>query len=552
MRGIYYLLYFFTAVCLLAACRHKAPKERMIVQHVQDLNAAIADNIADRLNYLADNNGAMEDSIPCMAGALQYFYHQQQNAPQWSDSGKATANTDTMLYLVQHAMDYGLLPLKYHAGALERIMQKFKTDSEAWKDAALWGKADVMLSDAFMKMATHLHFGVAPRDSITLRPDSTFSDTVLTALLQKALQQHSIAAILGSLEPSHPGYIALKQGLRSFRQQYAGRRWSPLPENYTDTAAFKQLLLNRLVQGGFVDTSGGRAGDTTLLKAGITAFQKAFNLYPDGIAGKKTRQMLNRSLHDWEVQVALNLDRWRKLPDTLPQRYIMVNVPAFELEVMDSGAVALESRVIVGAPKTRTPLLNSRMANFVMFPYWRVPYSIVFKEMLPAIRKDINYLASKNLEVIDKDGNAVDPYTIDWTQLHRGHFPYVLRQMDGEDNSLGIMKFNFVNKYSVYLHDTNNRSLFRNSFRALSHGCVRVQQWDSLAMYLIKDDTSYKNTIRDSVRTWLALQEKKQVVLPHRIPIYIRYFTASAQQNRLLFYDDIYGEDDTLRKRIGY
>jgi murein L,D-transpeptidase YcbB/YkuD len=104
----------------------------------------------------------------------------------------------------------------------------------------------------------------------------------------------------------------------------------------------------------------------------------------------------------------------------------------------------------------------------------------------------------------------------------------------------------------VYLHDTNNRSLFRNSFRALSHGCVRVQQWDSLAMYLIKDDTSYKNTIRDSVRTWLALQEKKQVVLPHRIPIYIRYFTASAQQNRLLFYDDIYGEDDTLRKRIGY
>jgi murein L,D-transpeptidase YcbB/YkuD len=375
---------------------------------------------------------------------------------------------------------------------------------------------------------------------------------VLTALLQKALQQHNIAAILGSLEPSHPGYIALKQGLRSFRQQYAGRRWSPLPENYTDTVAFKQLLLNRLVQGGFVDTSGGRGGDTTLLKAGITAFQKAFNLYPDGIAGKKTRQMLNRSLHDWEVQVALNLDRWRKLPDTLPQRYIMVNVPAFELEVIDSGAVALESRVIVGAPKTRTPLLNSRMANFVMFPYWRVPYSIVFKEMLPAIRKDINYLASKNLEVIDKDGNAVDPYTIDWTQLHRGHFPYVLRQMDGEDNSLGIMKFNFVNKYSVYLHDTNNRSLFRNSFRALSHGCVRVQQWDSLAMYLIKDDTSYKNTIRDSVRTWLALQEKKQVVLPHRIPIYIRYFTASAQQNRLLFYDDIYGEDDTLRKRIGY
>lgn len=551
MRGNNRLFYLLAVtVCLLAACRHKAPKERVIVQDLKELQEAVTGNIADRLNYMADNKGLMEDSVPGMTTALQYFYQQHQNAPQWSDSGVASANADVMLYLVQHAMDEGLLPSQYHAAQLTAIMQTFKTSEESKKDAAQWAKMDVMLSDAFMKMATHLHFGVAPRDSITLRKDSTFTDTVLTALLQKALQQKNIAAVLGSLEPSHAGYVALKQGLLNFRKTYGSKRWNAIPENYTDTLAFKQLLLNRLVQGGFIDTSG-RPGDTTLLKDGIKAFQKAFNLYPDGVAGKKTREMLNRSLHDWEVQVALNLDRWRKLPDTLPKCYIMVNVPAFELEVMDSGAVALESRVIVGTPKTRTPLLNSRMANFVMYPYWRVPYSIVFKEMLPAIRKDVNYLASKNLEVIDKDGNAVDPTTIDWMQLHRGHFPYVLRQMDGEDNSLGIMKFNFMNKYSVYLHDTNNRGLFRNAFRALSHGCVRVQKWDSLAMYLIKDDTSYKNTLRDSVRTWLAMQEKKQIPVS-RIPIYIRYFTAGAQDDHLLFYDDIYGEDKVLKKKIGF
>ncbi len=355
--------------------------------------------------------------------------------------------------------------------------------------------------------------------------------------------------MLNSLEPAHAGYLALKNSLRSFRGKYAGLRWDTIPENYTDTLAFKQLLLNRLVQGAFLDTTG-RAGDTSLLKTGIKAFQREFNLYPDGVAGKKTRQMLNRSLQDWEVQVALNLDRWRKLPDTLPLRYIMVNVPAFELQVMDSGAVALQSRVIVGKPNTRTPLLNSRMNNFVMFPYWRVPYSIVFKEMLPAIRRNVNYLAEKNLEVIDRDGNAVSPDSIDWSKLHRGHFPYVLRQMDGEDNSLGIMKFNFMNKYSVYLHDTNARGLFSNAYRALSHGCVRVQQWDSLAMYLIKGDTQQRN-LRDSVRLWLARQEKKQVTFTRRVPIYIRYFTAAADGQRLLFYEDIYGEDKSLRKQIG-
>ncbi|GAA0555347.1 L,D-transpeptidase family protein [Chitinophaga japonensis] len=539
------------ALWVLAACgRKKTPKQQEIVRNIRQLHEVIPENIAERLAYMADNNGMMEDSIPMLATALRYFYQQEDNTPQWSDNGTATASADSMLHLVLHAMDAGLLPACYHAGALTAAMQQVRTDSTSRKDAALWAKVDVMMTDAFMKMASHLHFGAAPRDSVTLRRDSAFTDTTLANLLQQALQQKSIAAVLGSLEPAHEGYAALKQGLLAFRERYKGLTRDTLPDVYTDTAAYRQQVLNRLVQAAFVDTTG-RYGDTTLLKQGVKAFQQAFNLYPDGIAGKKTREFLNRSLYDWEVQVALNLDRWRKLPDTLPDRYLIVNIPAYDLQVVDSGAVVLHSRVIVGTPRNRTPLLNSRMTNFVMFPYWRVPYSIVFREMLPAIRRNINYLAEKNLEVIDRHGNAVDPYTIDWTKLGRGHFPYVLRQMDGEDNSLGIMKFNFMNRYSVYLHDTNNRSLFRNSYRALSHGCVRVQQWDSLAMYLVKDDTL--RHMRDSVRTWLAFQEKKQVNFTRRLPIYIRYFTTVAKDdNRLVFYEDIYGEDEALRKQMGF
>jgi len=534
----------------MVACRHKKPpRQQVIVKNVKELHEAIPENIAERLSYMSDNNGIMEDSVPAASAALQFFYGQHKNVAQWSDNGIASSNADTMLYLVQHAMDAGLLPERYHGGALSAAMYQIKTDSNARKDAALWAKVDVMMSDAFMKMASHLHFGVAPRDSITLRTDSVFTDVSLAGMLQQALQQKNISETLHKLEPTHSAYLTLKQQMLVFREKYQGLRWDTIPENYTDTLAFKQQLLNRLVQGAYVDTSG-RPGDTTLLKDGVKAFQREFNLYPDGVAGKKTRQMLNRSLYDWQVQVALNLDRWRKMPDSMPNRYILVNVPAYQLNVVDSGEVVLQSRVIVGAPRTRTPLLNSRMANFMMFPYWRVPYSIVFKEMLPAIRKNINYLADKNLEVIDRDGNAVDPYTIDWNKLGKGHFPYVLRQMDGVDNSLGIMKFNFMNKYSVYLHDTNSRGLFKNNYRALSHGCVRVQEWDSLAMYLIQDDT-LRHT-RDSVRLWLAMQEKKQVNFSRRVPIYIRYFSADVQDDHLLFYEDIYGEDKRLRKIIGY
>ncbi|MBO9730824.1 MAG: L,D-transpeptidase family protein [Chitinophaga sp.] len=541
-----------SGVCLLLACvnkkKHTAPKQKQIVANIRQLDEVITDNITERLSALKDNEGELEDSIIAFRpSAIQEFYGVDKPTGQWSKNGVINPAADSMLYMIQHAEDVGLLPAQYHGPALTAALEQINSDATAKKDAALWAKVDVLMTDAFMKMASDLHFGVAPRDSITLKKDSLFTDSQLIASLKQALADKNVATILRAQEPVHAGYLALKEGIQTFKSKYENYHWDTLPLNYTDTVAFRQLVVNRLVQSGHLDTSG-RTVDTTLIKTGIKAFQKEFNIYPDGVAGKRTVMALNRSMHDWIMQAAVNLDRWRKLPDTLPVQYIMVNVPGYTLRVVDSGEVKLESRVIVGAPRTRTPLLNSYMTNFMMYPYWRVPYSIVFKEMLPAIKKNVGYLASKNLEVIDKDANTVDPATIDWSKLSKGHFPYVLRQMDGIDNSLGVMKFNFRNKYSVYLHDTNNRGLFKNSMRAMSHGCVRVQQWDSLAQYLVRADSVRHSG--DSVRVWLAREEKKQVDLPKHIPIYLRYFTAEGQNGNLIFFDDIYGEDKVLRKKM--
>ncbi len=155
-------LCILTATGILAACGHKKAPQRVIVQDIKELHQAIPENIADRLGYMADNNGVMEDSVPAMATAVQYFYAQHNNAPQWSDNGAATAGADSMLYMVQHAMDAGLSPAQYHAGQLTAALLQVKANDTARKDAALWAKVDVMLTDAFMKMATHLHYGVAP------------------------------------------------------------------------------------------------------------------------------------------------------------------------------------------------------------------------------------------------------------------------------------------------------------------------------------------------------------------------------------------------------
>lgn len=534
---------------LFACHRKRVLREKEIVTDVRQLSEVIPENIAERLEYIVDNEDVMEDSVPALSsGALAYFYQQTNNNPVWSSEGVLDPQADSLFFYVSHADESGLRPADYHSVALTQAMKRIREDDSARKDAALWAQLDMLMTDAFMKMASHLRFGVVPRDSITLRRDSVYSDTLLSNYLTSALHQHIVGVTLRSQEPQHRGYQQLKSAWINFKGKYSDMKWDSLPVSYTDTPAYRQQLINRLVQSGHLDTSGGHGTDTSLLKKGIRAFQKEFNMYEDGQAGKKTVQAMNKSFRDWNAQVAVNMDRWRKLPDTLPERFIMVNIPGYRMELWDSGAVVLTSKVIVGAPRTRTPLLNSRMTNFIMFPYWRVPFSITIKEMLPAIKKDINYLAKKNLEIIDRDGNAINPDSVNWSRMNKNYFPYVLRQMDGAENSLGIMKFNFMNKYAVYLHDTNNRGLFSNAYRALSHGCVRVQQWDSLAMYLTRDDARHP---RDSMRMWLANGYKKQIDIQRSVPVYLRYYTAEGREGRLVFHEDIYGEDKVLRKIMG-
>jgi murein L,D-transpeptidase YcbB/YkuD len=203
--------------------------------------------------------------------------------------------------------------------------------------------------------------------------------------------------------------------------------------------------------------------------------------------------------------------------------------------------------VIVGAPKTRTPLLTSEISNFVTYPQWNVPNSIIFHEMLPAIKRDVTYLQKQNLIVVDDNDSVRDPSKINWRRLNKNNFPYQIKQREGDDNSLGVMKFNFKNKYDVYLHDTNVRWMFDKTFRALSHGCVRVKEWRKLSDFLIRNDTLKYHP--DSLKAWITRQEKHTIWGFSKVPIFIRYFTVEGKKGKLQFYDDIYGEDRALRDR---
>jgi L,D-transpeptidase YcbB len=246
-------------------------------------------------------------------------------------------------------------------------------------------------------------------------------------------------------------------------------------------------------------------------------------------------------------KLTINMERmrWKAVK---PDRYIDVNIPGYQLEVIEGDSIFLESKIIVGKPETPTPLLESRITSFLIYPYWHVPRSIATLELLPLIQNDSTYLSKHNYEVLDQGGNVVDPSSIEWTALDADHFPFVLRQREGTDNALGIIKFLFNNRYGVYLHDTNGRRLFSRSMRALSHGCVRVHKARELARYLVRDDSVYVTP--DDVDQYLALQQRLQVKIPRAIPLVMRYFTAGKKDGTLVFYDDIYGQDELLRAKL--
>jgi murein L,D-transpeptidase YcbB/YkuD len=242
-------------------------------------------------------------------------------------------------------------------------------------------------------------------------------------------------------------------------------------------------------------------------------------------------------------QVALNMERWRWMPDDLGARHVLVNVPAFRLMARDHGHTVLDLRVIVGKPGQHTPLFRAELASVAFSPYWNIPSSIATAETIPAARRDPSSLAKQNIDILRGSGSGaavVDPATLDWTD------PAALkglrfRQRPGPGNALGRIKFLFPNPHSVYIHDTPSRTLFNRPVRALSHGCIRVEQPLTLARHVLRDDLAWPEA---AIARAMGSGVEKHVRLAQPIPVYIVYFTAWVNEDGVLeLPPDIYGYD---------
>ena len=542
------LLIAFTVI-FIYSCKNEEdkPKAKDIVRKEELFPDRLKTNLTTLVNYAAENGGMINDStLLKYLPLIKNVYEKNNFTSIWSADGKWNSIGDSLNEFIRGSMIYGLFPTDYHLQAIKGIQHQVETDSLSKKDAALWSRADVLLTDAFLHAAADLKRGRLPYDSLSRKDTVINLDSIYLDALGKVVQSKGISGALQSLEPNLPPYQELKAGVKDYLDSVEFKQYTYLDYPYTDSIQFFNILKARLYEEKIFD-SLPEVMDTTAFKKAIGKYQAAKKLKVTGRINENTVKSLNDT--DWErfKRIAISLDKYKLMPDTVPPIYVWVNLPSYHLKVIECDTLVMDSRVIVGAVKTRTPELHSEISNFITYPQWTVPFSIVFKEMLPAIQKDVAYLEKQNLIVVDKNDSVLDPEKIDWSKLSKKKFPYLIKQREGDDNSLGVLKFNFRNKYAVYMHDTNARWMFQKSLRALSHGCVRVQDWRGLAHFLVRNDT-VKYSL-DTLASWIVREEKHVVSGFKKVPLFIKYFTCEGAYGKVKFYDDIYGEDKILAEK---
>jgi len=242
-------------------------------------------------------------------------------------------------------------------------------------------------------------------------------------------------------------------------------------------------------------------------------------------------------------QLRISLERLRWVKQEAVQTFVVVNIAGFRAFFYKDGELEWFTRAMVGKHYRKTPVFRGDIAYLEFNPTWTIPPGILRNDTLPAIKKDPNYLASKNIRVIDRNGKFVDPKTVDWNQYSKG-VPYTLRQDPGPNNSLGTVKFIFPNKHFVFLHDTPHRELFSHAERAFSSGCVRIEDPLKLAELVLDDPVKYS---RSKLEAIVASKETQRIHPSPKMPVVILYLTASVEPGgKVRFYKDIYQRDQKV------
>ncbi len=562
-----------------------------VVAGIPPVNTS-SDNSAPTHSLSSVRASLAEVATPAYRNTLASLYASHGNQLMWQDK-RATQQFEQQLAEV----------------ALSGVQPQFAQWLRQLANPQIGGlKRDLVLSDA---MLGYLQFtsGITSNGDQWLYNGASWRLALPPAGLinrwQSAIADDSLGGFISSLAPQHPQYQMMHQALKKLLEDK--RPWPQLTGSQTlrpgelsnNIPALREVLQRTgmmsaetapaapasevvgaadaplvhdddNVQLDAVSPSAPQNGDmlrtaspdiadrmattsatasgayTPELVEAVKRFQRWQGLTPDGAIGLRTREWLNASPERRAALMALNIQRLRLLPDDR-HNGIMVNIADYSLVYYNNGNTILSSRVIVGRPDRKTPLMHSALNTVVLNPPWNVPTTLVRKDIVPKVKRDPGYLYKHNYTLLTgwgEDAQVLDPSMIDWNMVSAASFPYRIRQAPGPGNSLGRYKFNMPNSEAIYLHDTPNHGLFQKDIRALSSGCVRVNRASDLASLLLKNvgwnDARISSTLKEGNTRFVPIRG--------RIPVNLFYLTAWVDdEGQAQFRTDIYNYDNTVR-----
>ncbi len=508
---------------------------------------------------------------------LGLLYRQHDHQTIWMDHYQLNSAGQSLVKSLKHTASDEWKAYRYRISKLQTEISRLSNQP---KHAAA---IDVLLSDAYIAFATAvLNKELLPNTGeldhpsfrkVSAPPTTRITSLDVISLLSQSLKQGKLRNLVNELVPQHPGYARLGTALDRYQEIAQSGLWYPLNidrplslgdahmqvprlrwmlHNYGDYRESKLawLMPEQEQENPALLEQAYRPADSKpvykLDKDTVTAlkhYQKRNGLKVNGILDQATQNSLNVPPHIMAQRIALNMKRWRYLPQDMGERYVLVNMADFRLDLVDQGETELSMRVVIGRKQRRTPVLAETISTVVLAPEWNVPHRIAIRDILPTAQKDPNYLASHHYKIFEGwqlPAQEVPLTNVDWEGFHSREQTYRFVQTSGENNALGNVKFVFPNDKSIYLHDTNHKELFGRSMRALSSGCIRVEKPLQLAHALLKG----QNWDQALISKIVDRAEARPVQLKNPVPVYLMYWTTWVDDAGLLqVRDDVYKRD---------
>jgi len=484
------------------------------------------------------------------AHIIPEFYARRAFTPAWAND----IRVDEFVSLVGRAEEEGLDPADYNHSDLVVLLKQYRSDRD---NEDLRAELDVLLTESLSRYGYHLIFGkVNPADldeNWNWSRSSGGRDPA--AVIQQAIDSKSIAAFIDEYLDRGYVYYRIKAILAEYRALMENGGWPQIASGPTLKLGMSDgripLIRERLTITGDLPASGDSSSDAfdEPLKLGVEHFQYRHNLDQDGAIGPQTLAAMNVTVDQRIDQIRVNLERIRWVIRDVEDEFVVTNIAAFRTLFVRNRKIVWSARSQVGRYYRQTPVFKGQIKYLQFNPTWTVPPGILSKDILPRVKQDPGYLATKNMDLIDRDGNKVDPASVDWTRYRSGRLPpYQFVQRPGPTNALGRVKFIYPNPHFVFLHDTPSKSLFERTERTFSSGCIRVENPFELAELLLDDPENWNSR---TIQKLLDSEKSKTVFLKEPMTVMMLYSTVGVADEEIVrFYNDIYQRDARVLKPL--